>query len=46
MGDRDYRAGELDHPDLWDHYSKKSDVYAIGAIIEKLVGALEVSHEM
>ena len=37
QGAEEYRANELYDPNRWDHFSKKTDVYAIGIILEKMV---------
>lgn len=41
-----YRAAELYSPERWDHFSKKTDVYALGIILNRLVADLEVSYEL
>ena len=37
-GTQDYIAGEFYDPRRWDYFSKKTDVYAVGVILKKMVG--------
>jgi hypothetical protein len=45
-GSAEYRANELSDPDRWDYFGKRTDVYAIGVVMGKMVGDLKVSHEL
>ena len=45
-GAEEYRADELYNPSKWDHFGKRTDVYAIGVVMGKMVGDLKVSHEL
>ena len=46
QGVAEYRADELFDPNRWDYFSKKTDVYAIGIILKKMVCDLKISHEL
>ena len=46
FGNWEFRGAELDDITRENYFAKKTDVYAIGVILEKLIGKLEVSHEL
>jgi hypothetical protein len=46
MGCPEYRAIELQDIDLENSFHAKTDLYAIGVILEKLIGDMQVSFEL